>query len=931
MSANKDDLTQFRGRKLPIAYFKHVINSGLVLRQKVLSVGSEMQLVVMIAMGDSTNHLGWTGPTRVTYAGADIPAEDWHFKPGIRTTGDADPVQGVDPWFPDSIPYNATPVLTVKLPVGEAETLQDVGNLAVIFECQKTENRDITGAVIGTGTTGSLAQVASDYGIHRWGLDPSRFDWPSWVHFQEFCATQIPKVVGQPETVTRFQGGPVFTDDTFQDVMDAVCLLSCSEWMDYGGKIYLITPENRAHVHTFIDDEDGINEPGTGNIVTGSLQMYPVDERQLVNKVTMRYRDLDHPELKETTIIVERRELRQLYGDVEDELYLGPSTAHQAKRVGEYELARTTDYPVRGELRGMGDSDHVIPGDFIIVRSHRFNWIGGEKMFIVVDKDEESDGSADAARFVLEERVNGIYRDDVDLPLPASTDDESLPNPYAAPPLVEDVNLVVVSRVTDEGSWIADIEGQVIFGAFPRQRGVVWMRTAATAYVPVAEVTPRSDGVGYFQVSGVGSATADVEYFFKVVAESPGRSSRPLADAVEYSTVVDAPDAPGAAVNLLPTSYGLWGVDGTWHARIGVDFDFPPSIYSLTARIEYKLVDDVAWIDSGMVVTVDEDGHGYAEISGVGKGSYYVRVIVDAPFVKGDPSIAPYLEVEIVETPRLPAPINGFSIRDEFYTWRNTWDPGLLPQQVLPQGQEIKRYRVRVRRGSFVGTIVRQFDVDTLPAEFARWTQLMIIGFPCGAVATSYENGGIYHPGDNVYGYGCVWLSDLIRGDADLFFTFSHRLPPRQIMLVNADGTTTQSLWSTSYSGGVPQFWPETYGELAFRPLPKQRVGMSIRRQQVEYIGPQGSVILKSGEKPFTGDYRIQLSFGLLNGEPQELAQVEIFPSEREIFIYDASMQAFDFSAYGEDVQDEVFLEIRQLSLNPNEPEGLPLYIHGVL
>jgi hypothetical protein len=715
MSANADALKQLKGRKLPVSYGNHVIEGSAVLRIRTIPVGSESQVYILAALGDSTNPYGWQGPIRVTYDGGDIAAEDWRFHPGTRSTGMNDPVQGADDWFEGSIPYNGTPCIALRLPVGAAESIDDASKIVVICECQIVDDYDTHANITGHEISRSPARIVADYGVNRWGLPLSRFNWESWVHYKEWCAEAIaqsarrvpvtpdwtsqnhviiggdggvtknnataawdssaitgqlanpadgdmyfefvtgnvgtfiagltatsaglisfvnfilgaqfnnngifsinvngvnyaqttwsvgetwrvgiraglgyiqksgvtfplptepviaypvygafagfnnnasiasskfvPGDVDSTVNIPRFETSVYFVDEDFQTVLDRICTLTCSEWQDYdlgdgnGMQIHMVTPEDRDTVHDFIDDEDGVNVPGTGNIVSGSLNVYPVDEKSLVNLITLTFKDTETDNYIDTTITCERPDLRDKYGDVELQIYLGPSTHHQAKRIGEFEIARKTDYPTRGDWKGMGDSDHLVPGDLVRLLSSRYGWVDGVKTFIITSKEEDDSGSADAVSYTFEERVNGIYRDDVTLPLPSIPEDTSTPNPYFPPPLITSLSLDVQQN-RDTSIVTQTIIGLATFANWPRQHGRVWIKRLTAPAVPYQEVgtiVPDDSGQAAFPIPNVGDPIIDVNYMVRVISESLANTSLPFSAATEYPITVYAHRLP---------------------------------------------------------------------------------------------------------------------------------------------------------------------------------------------------------------------------------------------------------------------------------------------------------------------------------------------------------------------------------------------------
>jgi hypothetical protein len=267
-----------------------------------------------------------------------------------------------------------------------------------------------------------------------------------------------------------------------------------------------------------------------------------------------------------------------------------------------------------------------------------------------------------------------------------------------------------------------------------------------------------------------------------------------------------------------------------------------------------------------------------------------------------------------------PVPVNGTAVRGLLSNWMTTWDPGIHIPNILAQGEEIKKYRWRARSGGFGGPILRGGDdapiyVDTGGRYVARW-EFWNIGFACSSLASTNERGGIYHPGEAnpTFYNGCIWRSQVIGGDSRIEFQLSGKLPPREIFLIDEDGTETGVFWDTTYTGMDPRLVPQFVNSAARRPMPLDVFFIEVLDRHARY-GWQGGILLQSDEIPITSRYRIVVAFGGLSGEAQELLSCTIIPTEPEQFDYTELMQRADNLG---NLVNPCYFEVRQESNNPN-------------
>src|SRR4051812_370991 len=99
-------LKNIRGQ-LATAFGIHLVQGYTVLEDVTTPGASEPEIIVIQALGDG-HGAGWDGPQSVSYRGHEIDPSNYHFHPGFFSKGEADPVQGVDSWFPSGITYNGS-------------------------------------------------------------------------------------------------------------------------------------------------------------------------------------------------------------------------------------------------------------------------------------------------------------------------------------------------------------------------------------------------------------------------------------------------------------------------------------------------------------------------------------------------------------------------------------------------------------------------------------------------------------------------------------------------------------------------------------------------------------------------------------------------------------------------------------------------------
>jgi hypothetical protein len=195
-------------------------------------------------------------------------------------------------------------------------------------------------------------------------------------------------------------------------------------------------------------------------------------------------------------------------------------------------------------------------------------------------------------------------------------------------------------------------------------------------------------------------------------------------------------------------------------------------------------------------------------------------------------------------------------------------------------------------------------------------------GFPCTQANATISNDGSIKLLGSVTD-SCIYSSQGLRGEGRILFQTSHFLAPRLITLDYADGSEgLYSQFQASYIGQVPRIRAEFADFTKWRAMPQQTFGFWIAQGKVHYLGPRGDIVwtdpisIVDQAKP----YRVTVFFDWLNGEPAELLHCHAEFTEPERFVYSADMQREDFNNV---LQNTVYVEIVQVSLNPEAPEGM--------
>jgi hypothetical protein len=167
------------------AFGLHVVEGDLLMSDVEGSGGSLRNNIAQV-LGEGE----WDGVQGAWFRGLNIPETDFRFHPGKISSGDNDPVQGVDTYFDSAVPYSATVWIGFKTPAGVGESdnkKTPPSGFAGIFRCLKCNNYDISGNITGYGYTSNPARVAAHLLLKRGNISPLRIDWASWVSWRDYC------------------------------------------------------------------------------------------------------------------------------------------------------------------------------------------------------------------------------------------------------------------------------------------------------------------------------------------------------------------------------------------------------------------------------------------------------------------------------------------------------------------------------------------------------------------------------------------------------------------------------------------------------------------------------------------------------------------------------------------------------------------------
>lgn len=380
------------GGKLALAYGRHIVAGHLILHQTTAPV------TILQAFGEGP----WDSIEKLWYNGQELLPADYNFHPGTPSTGPADPIQGVDPLFPTGLTYSHTAYVAAKVPTAFAAD-NPPDKLRGLCKCLKVFDYDRNGQQIGYSYSANPARVAADLILVRAGLPASRIDWPSWVAWRDYCAQTINWDDGTTvRTIPRFECHVVFLESPpLADALNAVMATCAGVWQDDGEKIIFLRANDTRPVHHFT----------SANVVTGSIRFAQKGVTDRPNLARVKFRDLDSEFLTEASVQSDREALQELVGIIEASPKPIPNCNYsQAQRLLERQMRLDTDNPMQIELQGLGDSFHVLPGDYVWV-SLALPGLDYARCLVIEASDEPAEKAPDLRSFALQKIDGELYRD----------------------------------------------------------------------------------------------------------------------------------------------------------------------------------------------------------------------------------------------------------------------------------------------------------------------------------------------------------------------------------------------------------------------------------------------------------------------------------------------------------------------------------------
>ncbi len=402
-----EQLITDEGGSLAVAYGEHIVAGHLIAHK--YEPGPPPSSKIIVAGGEGE----WEGVVKCWYAAEEIALSPdgstagYHFYPGTIPVSTTDPTQPVDSFLSSGLAYNSTAYLSVLLPEKYA-TEDRPDKLKWRPKCKKVYTYDVNG-VPSAATVYSVnpADVAVDrirkYYESRYEDDNAkalrlfrnRVDWPSYVSWRNYNEATITWDDGTlSRSITRFECHIAFTADLgLADALNAICATCATLWQDDGQRIKFIPPNNTTIEHHF--DES--------NIVSGSFSITPRDLRERPNYIVAEFRDMDDQYLAPTkTPPAYRQDLIDKVGRVRPpNRPFANMNRSQAERLLQRQLRLETDNPNIVNLRGMGDSFHVLPGDYVTL-SHSITGWQYKKCLVLDVSVDSAEKAADEVDFMLQ-------------------------------------------------------------------------------------------------------------------------------------------------------------------------------------------------------------------------------------------------------------------------------------------------------------------------------------------------------------------------------------------------------------------------------------------------------------------------------------------------------------------------------------------------
>jgi hypothetical protein len=391
-----DTLTAGEGETINDAYGEHFVRGHLLEKS------------ITHAFRNGLGRGVWDGVTALYYRTEPVLPANFRFYPGSQSSGLTDPVQGIDPAFPNSQTFSGTANIVYIPPEGITET--DPAELQGRYRCRQIADYDMEGNHIGVGYSSNPARIAVHQMIVEADISATRIDWASWYGWRVYCDTAIEWNDGKTvRNIKRFETHIAYTGPTtLPETLNMFTDMTASYWQD-DGQFYRFFPViSRAPVATF--DET--------NISKGTFEHSLIDIRNQPTYITINFRDLDSDYLAPAVWTHKNLEGIAQRGVIQapGSFQFGAMYYSQAQRLAKYWLRRAADYPQRLTLETTGGEIAVLPGDLVTVAHPALNTVG---VWHVMETEDQATG-ADSRRFVLGGPWEAGYSDQDHEPIPAT-------------------------------------------------------------------------------------------------------------------------------------------------------------------------------------------------------------------------------------------------------------------------------------------------------------------------------------------------------------------------------------------------------------------------------------------------------------------------------------------------------------------------------
>lgn len=177
---NKDTQNMF----LEVAYGLHLVEGDL---GKSLTDDGHIYVQHKLGQGE------WDSCLTLWWRGFGIPPANFKLHPGSLSSGNDDPVQGVDEIFDMDIPHSLTAWIRAMLPdseIGDLDaTVTAPEGLYGIYKTRKVNDYDDEGNVIGYSYSANPARIVADLILVIGKRDPNRINWVKWCEWRDYLDT----------------------------------------------------------------------------------------------------------------------------------------------------------------------------------------------------------------------------------------------------------------------------------------------------------------------------------------------------------------------------------------------------------------------------------------------------------------------------------------------------------------------------------------------------------------------------------------------------------------------------------------------------------------------------------------------------------------------------------------------------------------------